>query len=106
MVAPGTGDTAIITETNQLNGWGTSQTFSGAVPKTVTEPATGEAVFTPVTQPPGGDSHFTVKYSSSGPHRALFDPSNGTFHIGPISCPQCPSELHCIINDNSLPTCG
>ena len=100
------GDTGIMTETNQLNGWGTSQVFSGPVPKSMVEPPTGEAVAPLVVQPPGGDSHFNVKYVATGIHRVVYNTANSppTIHIGTVSC-SCPSPLRCVVGPNSQPNC-
>ena len=98
-----TGDTAIVTQTNQLDGWGTSQTYSGAHSNPLLEPS----IDTLVAQAPGGDAHFNVKYSSTGLQRVFVDPNSAPPRIGvePITCPACPSELHCAILPNSQPTC-
>jgi hypothetical protein len=62
-------DTAIVTETNAFNAWGTSQKFYGASDKLLLVPGQD-----PLTlQPPGGDAHFKVKYATLGQHRVLVD---------------------------------
>ena len=59
-------DTCIVTQTNQLNGWGTEQEFFG--------PARTDRIVVPggdflEQQQSGGDEHFKVQY-----------PALGTFH--------------------------
>src|SRR5215472_779866 len=48
-------DTAIVTETNQLDGWGTSQSFFGASTKKLVVPATASVSDSLVLQQNGGD---------------------------------------------------
>ena len=61
------GDTCIVTQTNQLNGWGTAQSFFGL--------ARAERVVVPGGdllngQLPGGDAHFQVQYPALGSYHA------------------------------------
>src|SRR5215471_13218921 len=100
-------DTAILTETNQLNGWGASQTFSGAKSKSITVPGTDALA----VQPPGGDAHFRVKYRDIGQHRALVNlgvsPATISIESAADVCATvfCPSRLHCELMANGQPTC-
>lgn len=61
-------DTCIVTQTNQLNGWGTMQAFFG--------PARTKLIVVPGgdflnQQQNGGDAHFKVKYPSLGNFHAI-----------------------------------
>jgi hypothetical protein len=61
-------DTCIVTQTNQLNGWGTQQAFFG--------PARTKLIVVPGgdflnQQQAGGDAHFKVKYPSLGNFHAI-----------------------------------
>jgi len=100
-------DTAIVTETNQLDGWGTSQTFSGAASKRIVVPGTDALA----VQQQGGDAHFKVKYAVLGQHRVLvnLNPTPPTIEIASMGdvCATvfCPSGLHCELFPNGLPTC-
>src|SRR5215471_6424620 len=100
-------DTAILTETNQLDGWGTSQTFSGAASKRITVPGTDALA----AQQPGGDAHFRVKYRDVGVHRALVNlgvsPATVSIESAADVCATvfCPSRLHCELMTNGQPTC-
>lgn len=98
------GDTALVVETNQLDGWGTSQTFSGAATKLLVE--TGSDALAPQQQ--GSDAHFNVKYVSTGTHRVFVDTTSSprTIRIEPATCPSCPEPLHCSFLQNSTPTCS
>jgi len=99
-------DTAIVTETNQLDGWGTVQIFSGA-PGGVVVP--GKATLTP--QAPGGDAHFKVKYGVLGLHRVIVAASATPPFIQIDSAASacsgvCPSGLVCTLLPNGIPTCS
>jgi hypothetical protein len=101
-------DTAILTETNQLNGWGTVQTFSGAASKSIVVPGTDALA----VQPPGGDAHFRVKYHFSGEHRVLVNlgASPATISIESVidvcAGVSCPNRTHCELLPNGQPTCA
>lgn len=99
-------DTAIVTETNQLDGWGTVQIFSGA-PGGVVVP--GKATLTP--EAPGGDAHFKVKYGVLGLHRVIVAASATPPFIQIDSAASacagvCPSGLVCTLQSNGIPTCS
>jgi hypothetical protein len=100
-------DTAIVTETNQLDGWGTTQVFSGAASKRIVVPGTDALA----VQQQGGDAHFKVKYAQVGQHRALVNlnvsPATITIESTATVCGGvfCPSGLHCELFPNGLPTC-
>jgi hypothetical protein len=101
------GDTAIVTRTNQLNGWGTSQTFYGAATQPVVVPATA----TVVPQAPGGDAHFKVKYGVLGLHRVIVALSSTPPIIQIDSAASacagvCPAGLTCSLMSNGIPTCS
>jgi len=104
-------DTSIVTRTNQLDGWGTSQTFYGATSKRMVVPATTPATDTLTAQAPGGDAHFKVKYSVLGTHRVLVNfastPPSIQIESAASACSIfCPSGLHCeLVPPNGRPTC-
>ena len=91
------GDSAIVTETNALNGWGTTQKSYGTA-STVNEPA-----FVLLTT----QNTFTVKYAATGLKRVVVDPtvSPPTLTIQPVTCPNCPAPTHCVVAPNSMPSC-
>lgn len=99
MVNPG-GDSAIVTETNQLDGWGSVSTHFTTSGGAVVEPATQS--LTP------GSANFSVRYGALGTHRALVNTnvSPWTLTIEPVTCPVCPSPTRCVVNANSTPTCA
>ena len=101
-------DTAIVTRTNQRNGWGTSQIFYGASPKPVVVPGTAPLI----AQSPGGDAHFGVDYSVLGTHRVIvnFAATPPTIQIDSqaSACSGvCPAGLTCsLILPSGIPTCS
>ncbi len=100
-------DTAIVTETNQLDGWGTSQAFFGASPQPLVVPATEPLAL----QAPGGDAHFKVKYAALGLQRVLvnFAQTPPTIEIQSAvdACSGvCPAGLVCALTQNGIPTCS
>jgi hypothetical protein len=100
-------DTAIVTRTNQLDGWGTSQTFYGATSKRLVVPARD----TLTAQAPGGDAHFKVKYPAVGSQRVIvsFASTPPTIQIddGATACSGvCPGGLRCVLLPPvGIPTC-
>jgi len=99
-------DTAIVTRTNQLDGWGTAQTFYGATSKLVTVPGSG--TLTP--QAPGGDAHFKVQYPVLGSQRVIvnFAATPPTIQIdthASACAGVCPGGLSCVLLQNGIPTC-
>jgi hypothetical protein len=100
-------DTAIVTETNQLNGWGTSQAFFGATSKRMVVPARD----TLTAQAPGGDAHFKVKYGVLGLHRVIVSLTSSPPLIQIDSAASacvgvCPGDLVCTLQSNGIPTCS
>ncbi|MGC4092700.1 MAG: hypothetical protein QM756_33435 [Polyangiaceae bacterium] len=102
-------DTAVVTETNELNGWGSSQTFYTLVgPKTLLVPIT-LAIARPF--PADSDPHFKVDYATLGYHQVSVNTAHTPFLIGIRSeadvCSEvsCPSRSHCALGSNGLPTC-
>ena len=100
-------DTAIVTKTNQLDGWGTSQTFYGASGGRMVVPGTA----TLVQQAPGGDAHFKVKYGVLGLHRVIVALSASPPFIQIDSAASacagvCPAGLTCSLMSNGIPTCS
>jgi hypothetical protein len=100
-------DTAIVTRTNQLNGWGTSQTFYGAAAKLVVIPGTAALA----VQAPGGDAHFAVDYAVPGAHRVIvnFAATPPTIQIqsaADICAGVCPPGLICSLLSSGIPTCN
>ena len=100
------GDSCILTETNQVNGWGTSQIYYTA--------STGSVVVPPgtaslVTQA-GGNPTFTVDYSVLGQHRIIanFSVTPPTIQIQSAAdacAGVCPGSLRCVLGTNGIPTC-
>jgi hypothetical protein len=99
-------DTAIVTETNQLDGWGTSQTFFGASTKSLVVPAAASVSDSLVAQTNGGDEHFKVKYPAEEQFTVLVDTAQNTITIQPstLLC-ACPGGFNCSIEANGRPTC-
>ena len=100
-------DTAIVTQTNQLDSWGTVQIFSGASSGRIVVP--GRDTLTP--QAPGGDAHFKVKYGVLGLHRVIVAASATPPFIQIDSAASacagvCPSGLVCTLQPNGIPTCS
>ena len=105
-----TGDAAIVTATNQLDGAGSSRTDYVTATSTVDVPGTA----TLVPPPQVGDSRkarFTIEYRQLGLHRALvnFAPIPPTLTIQSVAevCANifCPSRLHCELMQSGEPTC-
>lgn len=102
-------DTATVTETNQLDGWGTSQTFYD-LSNTQTLVVPSEQ---PIgVSPPGGDPHFHVDYATLGRHQVMVNTSVTPFALSirseadVCSGVSCPSRSHCELGSNGLPTCA
>jgi len=101
-------DTAIVTRTNQLDGWGTSQAFYGVPSKRVTVPSTSPLAL----QAPGGDAHFKIKYSVLGEHRVIanFAATPPTIQLDSLASAcagVCPGDLICsLIPPAGIPTCS
>ena len=100
-------DTAIVTRTNQLNGWGTTQTFYGATPRLVLVPGTAPLA----AQAPGGDAHFAVDYAGLGVHRVIVNfaatPPTVQIDSAASACAGvCPPRLTCsLLLPAGIPTC-
>lgn len=100
-------DTAIVTVTNQVDGWGTSQQFFGASPSPLVVPNTE-----PLTlQAPGGDAHFKVKYAVMGVHRVIVNfaqtPPTVEIQSQADACAGvCPAGLVCSLLPQGIPTCS
>jgi hypothetical protein len=100
-------DTAIVTETNQLDGWGTSQAFFGAASKRIVVPGRD----TMVVQAPGGDANFKIKYGVLGVHRVIVAPNASPPFIqidsqASACAGVCPAGLVCSLMSNGIPTCS
>jgi hypothetical protein len=100
-------DTAVVTETNQFNGWGTSQTYSGAASKLIVVPGSD----TLAVKSSEGAAQFAVRYRALGVHRVLVNASISPPTIAIESSADicasvfCPAELHCELMANGRPTC-
>ncbi len=78
------GDQCIVTRTNELNGWGTEQSYLGtSSPTTLVVPVGNYATTTVV---PAG-RYFTVRYPALGGYQAKFDPATGELQIGTFPAP-------------------
>lgn len=73
----GTGDSAVFTETNQLNGWGSVQTSYGTVHGNVTVPG-GDLLLS-------GGSNFGVLYPALGRYKVTANWQQGSFLISAAS---------------------
>jgi len=107
MLSTSTGDTAIVTETNQLDGWGTSQIFSGPASHLLVVPGNAPLV----VQPQGGDAHFKVKYGVLGLHRVIVAASATPPFIqidseASACAGVCPAGLVCSLLPQGIPTCS
>jgi hypothetical protein len=94
------GDSAIVTETNQLDGWGTNPLFFSTNPSQFTVPATEPLV--------SGTNNFTVKYPALGQYRILVNVSNGSINIDSAAdacAGVCPSGRTCTLTHAGVPTC-
>jgi len=78
------GDQCIVTQTNELNGWGTEQAFLGTTAPTLLEVPVGN--FATTTVVPAGQ-YFTVRYPAVGNYEAKFDPATGELQIGTFPAP-------------------
>ena len=101
-------DTCIVTETNELNGWGTSQVFSG--PETMS-PFVVPGTDALIPQAPGGNAHFQVDYAATGTYRALVanastDPTLTIQSMADVCAGVCPGGLTCSLLPNGVPTCA
>lgn len=101
-------DTATVTRTNQLNGWGTSQIFYRATGPTPVTPPIGRPIA--VTS---GDPHFKIDYSSLGVHRVLVFLTNEVQQAiqiqsqADVCAGVCPSGLVCsLLPPAGIPTCN
>ena len=103
-------DTAVVTRTNQLDGWGTAQTFYRATAGVLAVPPGGS----PIASTSGGtDPHFKIDYSVLGVHRvitfftnevqqAILIESQATACAG-----VCPGGLVCsLMPPAGIPTCN
>jgi hypothetical protein len=104
-----TNDTATVLETNQLNGWGTQQTFYDLANTQVISVRSTEPLS---VSPPGGDPHFQVDYPSLEPHQVTVDTNATPFELsiidGGFACigVSCPEGQHCEISDpEGVQTC-
>lgn len=85
------GDQCVVTRTNQLNGWGSSQAHLGSASvATLVVPPGGAASAVLV---PGG-RYVAVKYPGLGNYRATFDPSTGQLRISVPGPDVPPTGLH------------
>ena len=103
-------DTAVVTVTNQLDGWGTAQTFYRATVGRLQVPPGGS----PIAFTSGGtDPHFKIDYSVLGVHRVI------TFFTNPVQqaifiqsqaevcAGVCPAGLVCsLLPPAGIPTCA
>jgi len=103
-------DTATVTVTNQLDGWGTSQTFYRASAGVLQVPPGGSPI---AATPSSVDPHFKIHYSALGLYRVT------TFFTNPVqqailiesqatACSGiCPSGLTCsLLPPAGIPTCS
>src|SRR5262245_2658155 len=101
-------DTATVTRTNQLDGWGTSQTFYRAVGPSPVPVPSGRPIAVNTTDP-----HFKIDYGVLGQHRVI------TFFTSEVqqaiqidtlisACAGvCPSGLVCsLLPPAGIPTCS
>ena len=101
-------DNCEFTVTNQLNGWGTSQTAYAPSDTSVLTPSQPEQV-APV--PAGQSTHFQIDYAALGKYRALFgagfDPTVLSIESEAAICSAqfCPSSTHCELSAGGIPTC-
>jgi hypothetical protein len=73
------GDQCVITRTNQLDGWGTSQTTLGTgTSSTLVVSASSAATVSLVS----AGQQFTVRYPAVGRYQATFDPTTGKLRVG------------------------
>ena len=103
-------DTATVTRTNQLDGWGTAQTFYRATAGVLTVPPGGS----PIAATSGGtDPHFKIDYSVLGVHRVITFFTNDVQQAILIESQAsacagvCPSGLVCsLLPPAGIPTCS
>jgi hypothetical protein len=100
-------DTATVTRTNQLDGWGTAQTFYRALGGRVTVPIGAPIAIT------SGDPHFKVDYGVLGVHRVItFFTSDRQQAIliepaATVCAGVCPPGLVCsLLPPAGIPTCN
>ncbi len=75
-------DTCTFVTTNQLDAWGTRQTFFDKGGSQLLEvPPTGAGYGQLLVSPPGNDYHFGVRYPELGRYTATVNLANGTFWI-------------------------
>jgi hypothetical protein len=102
------GDQAIVTETNQLDGWGTSQAFFHTTTPSITVPSTD-----PLAQETTPDNpNFTIAYRVLGEHRVIvnFAQTPPTIEVqseADVCSGVCPDDLVCsLIPPLGIPTCA
>src|SRR3954468_16911447 len=91
------GDTCQLTQTNQLDGWGTSASqYALTGTSRLVVPATAPVAV--------GTSHFTVVYPHTGDFTATLDVAANTLTIGsPVSTPPAGVNLDSsVVNDNGV----
>ena len=101
-------DSCELTVTDQLNGWGSSQTAYVPSGTSTISPSQAEQV---VAAQPGQSTHFQVDYPALGKYRALFgagfDPTVISIESESAICAAqfCPSSTHCELAPAGIPTC-
>jgi hypothetical protein len=93
-------------KTNQLDGWGSSQTFYTASSGSVTVPPGTASLAVQA----GGNPTFTVDYSVLGSQRIIanFSVTPPTIQIQSAAdacAGVCPGSLRCVLMSNGIPTC-
>ena len=97
-------DTCSLTQTNQLDGWGTSQTYYTT--------ADGGPLVVPGSEALSvGSANFGVDYSTLGQHRVIVNTnaSPPTIQIdskASACAGVCPGGLTCSLMANGIPTCA
>lgn len=93
------GDSANVTETNQLDGWGTNPQFFITNPSAFSVPATEPLV--------SSTANFTVRYPALGQYRVLVDVLAGTINIdsGADVCAAACAGSTCTLSTAGVPTC-
>jgi hypothetical protein len=101
-------DTATVTRTNQLDGWGTQQTFYRAIGGPVTVPPGGRPIAVNTTDP-----HFKIDYSVLGQHRVTTFFTNEVQQailiesLATACAGVCPGGLICsLLPPAGIPTCS
>ena len=103
-------DTAVVTVTNQLDGWGTAQTFYRAFAGVLHVPPGGSPIGATSS---GTDPHFKVDYSVLGVHRVITFFTNDVqqailIESQATACAGvCPGGLVCsLLPPAGIPTCN